>query len=521
MSLNSDDEFPPSGSKRTAEESSQQPSKRQKVVTLQQFTPNRNLIGDLSQLGQNLSLVADASRVPESEISENFLAIQQELNNTLQEAFNQAQVVRRQKEEQRIASEMEGMREEEMNQFQNLQQQFIQRLQPLTKRMTEQLSYGEQAQMFEIILNSINNRLNEQNFNQSEPSNVLILTQLATVTMNFALEQLSITLANIYQATPNIIRQLTSLITASGMVYNYLPDDIRSQFTVIPYMGPLFGLMNRINPVARNIQNSAAVVTTIYYLLRNAGIDTTNSIALLGQNAQQLATSCSIQAGKYICSGAGLVASTAQSIVDGIADRLGNILTSEYQDLQIQIESQESQETTTSMRSISSQLTVDTLQTQNSTRSIAIAETVNQLLNTPVVEGGVSLNVNELDGDIVEERLEAIANNNEAVIPEQEEELTLDLQIITQPNSAMPLSLETIDSEYSGISNDSTGSEEHWSYWLFGPYNSGGKKLRKSRRKLSKKKTTRKGRKIRKGKKTVKNVRKSKKTIKRRNRRKM
>jgi len=503
-----------------------QPQKRQRVVNLQAFVPNnRDLIGELTQLGQNLSLVADASRTPETEISDNFVAIQQQINDTLQEAFEQAQLVRRQNEEERIASEMAQMGEQERDQFQFLQQQFIQRLQPLTQRMAEQLTYGEQAQMFNIILTSIDTRLNENNFNNSEPNIAALLIELATITYNFALEQLSVSISNIYGATPDIIRQLTSLITASGMIYNYLPENIRTNFIVIPYLGPLFGIMNRINPVARSITNSAAVVTTIYYLLRNAGIDTTNSIALLGESARELATTCALEAGRFACSGAGLAAQAATSIMDGIADRLGNILTSEYQDISFRVESQESQESASSMRSLSSERTVNTLQSQNSARSTAIAETVNQLLNTPETNGGVNINVEQMNGQMVQERIEGIANNNQAIIPEEEH--SLELQIITQPtsinsvNTNIPLSLETTDSGLSGLSEESTGSEEHWSYWLFGPSNFGGKRLRKSRRNLSRKKRTRKAKKVRKGKKSVKKVRKSKKTLKRRYRRKM
>jgi hypothetical protein len=507
-----------------SESQAEQPAaKRQRVVNLQAFVPNnRDLISELTQLGQNLSLVADASRVPETEISDNFVAIQQQINDTLQEAFEQAQLVRKQNEEQRIASEMSQMGEQERDQFQLLQQQFIQRLQPLTKKMAEQLTYGEQAQMFNIILTSIDTRLNENNFNNSEPNIAVLLIELATITYNFALEQLSVSISNIYGATPDIIRQLTSLITASGMVYNYLPDNIRTNLVVIPYLGPLFGIMNRINPVARSITDSAAVVTTIYYLLRNAGIDTTNSIALLGESARELATSCALEAGRYVCSGAGLAAQAATSIMDGIADRLGNILTSEYQDFSFQVESQESQESASSMRSLSSQRTVNTLQSQNSARSTAIAETVNQLLNTPETNGGININVEQMNGQIVQERIQAIMNNNEAIIPEEEH--SLELEIITQPSSVnlnMPLSLETTDSGMSGLSDESTGSEEHWSYWLFGPSNFGGKRLRKSRRHLSKKKRTRKARKARKGKKSVKKGKKSKKTLKRRYRIKM
>ena len=515
----SDNEEENPGDKRRPDfiESSEQPQKRQRVVNLQAFVPNnQDLIGELTQLGQNLSLVSDASRVPETEISDNFLAIQQQINDTLQAAFNEAQLQRRQNEEQRVASEMAQMGEQERDQFQLLRDNFLQRLQPLAQKMSEQLTYGEQAQMFNIILTSIDTRLNENNFNNSEPNAAGILIELASVTYNFALEQLAVTVSNIYQATPDIIRQLTSLIAASGMVYNYLPDNIRSNFIVIPYLGPLFRLINRINPVARNLQNSAAAVTTMYYLLRNAGIDTTHSIALLGQSARQLATSCALEAGQYVCKGATIAAQAATNLMDGIADRLGTILTSEYQDFQFRIE--ESQESVSTVRSISSQVTVNTLQTQNSAKSMATVQSVSQLLDTPAVEGGISLG--EMDGQIVQQRLQAIVDENSDILPDTMEEISV--QINTQPPSySLPASLslqesqDTIQSSVSAISTLSEDTDVHWSVWLFGPFNSGGKKLRKSRRRLGKRKT-RKGKKGRKGRKTIKKIRKVYKTLKRR-----
>lgn len=516
MSDNEDEEQNP-GDKRSLErpEFIEPSLKRQRVINLQAFVPdNRDLISELSQLGQNLSLVSDASRVPETEISENFLAIQQEINDAFQEAFNQAQLVRRQNEQQRVASEMAQMGEQERDQFELLRQDFLQRLQPLTQRMSEQLTYGEQSQMFNIIINSIDTRLNENNFNNSEPNVAALLIELATITYNFALEQLAVTLSNVYQATPDLIRQLTSLIAASGMAYNYLPEGVRSNFIIIPYFGPLFRIMNRINPLARNIQNSAAAVTTIYYLLRNAGIDTTSSIELLGSSAVQLATDCAIQSGRLICQGAGLLQDTASSIIDRIASRIGDVLTSEYQDIQFKIE--ESYESSSTVRSISSQKTVDTLQTQNSAKSMATVQSISQLLETPAAGGGISLG--EMDGQIVQKRLQAIAQNNPEILPDITEEISLDIN--TQPPSiSLPGSQsqdESVLTSATDVSNLSDDTEEmHWSFWLFGPSNSGGKRLRKSRRAVSKRKTRKgKGKKSRKGKKTVKKGKKVRKTLK-------
>lgn len=493
-----------------------QPQKRQKIVNLQAFVPNnQDIIGTLTQLGQNLSLIADDSRVPETVISDNFIAIQQQLNDALQQSFDQAQLVRRQNEEQRVASEMEQMGEQERDQFQLLRNDFFTRFQPIAQRMSEQLTYGEQAQIFNIILNSIDTRLNENVFNNSEPNVTARLLELGTLTINFAIEQLAVTLSNLYQATPDLIRQLTSIIIAAGMAFNYLPSNLRGGFNSIPYFGTLFTLMNRINPQLRNIQNSGAVVTTIYYLLRNAGIDTTESIRLLGSNAAQLVTDCSIQVGRLVCQSASLASDAASSIMNSLADRLGNVLTREYQDISFRIESQES---VSSVRSLSSQISVNTLQSQNSAKSMAIGQTIDQLVNTPIAEGGISLG--EMDGQIVQQRLQAIMDENTAIIPDNIEEENF--QIITQPPS-VDIQTESYnrsqDSEVSGISNISEDTDNiHWSFWLFGPNNLGGKKLRKSRKRNYNKVKKRKTRKsVRKGKKLTKKRKNSRKTLKRKN----
>jgi hypothetical protein len=250
-------------------------------------------------------------------------------------------------------------------------------------------------------------------------------------------------------------------------------------------------------------------------------IDTTESIRLLGASAAQLISDCSLQARRLVCQGAGLVSDAATSIIDRIADRLGNVLTSEYQDFSFRVESQDSG---SSVRSLSSQKSVNTLQSQNSASSMATVQTIDQLLNTPLAGGGISLG--EMDGQIVQQRLEAIVEENPTVIPNTMEEESL--QIVTQPPSVVNESASyqpesynrSQDTDVSGITNLSDDTEEmHWSFWLFGPTNnSGGKVLRKSRRRIYKEVKKRKTRKsVRKGKKLTKKGRKSKKTLKRRN----
>jgi hypothetical protein len=498
----------PTGSSGTEGES-ERPNKRQRIVELPTIDiPSRpNLLEGLRQLGSNLALVSSENRIPSVQVSENFDKLQRELNEALEAAFSEAQTIVAQNEERQRAEERNAMAEAEYSHHQFLQQSFLQRLQPLTLKMSQQLTYGEQAQMFEVILTSINNRLNENNYNQSEPNKVILLMELASITYNFALEQLAVTLSNIYQATPQITTQLISLITASAMIFNYLPEMVRGQYVAIPYLGPLFTLMNRVNPVAVRLQNSAAIVTTIYYLLRNAGIDTTDSIAAIGSSAQELISTCSIEVGRFVCSGAGLVSNSVTSIVNTLSTRLGKVLTQNYSDSQQSSAHESSQDSRSSISSIStsisSQRSVNLSETQNSNRTEVTIQNVQMLLDTPVSEGGININPNIIPGEIVEQRLNAIAvedSSNPIIAADPE-----------QPDS---------------VASDISGSESqlNWSAWLFGsPLNNrssqnspssslelGGRRIRRHYKKTRKHRITRKHKKHKKypKKTTKKNIKK-------------
>jgi hypothetical protein len=285
-------------------------------------------------------------------------------------------------------------------------------------------------------------------------------------------------------------------------MYNYLPENIRGQFGRIPYLGSLFTLMNYINPYTVRAQNSAAVVITIYYLLRNAGIDTDNSIATIGSTAQALIGTCSRQLGRFVCSTADLITNSVSLITDTLANRLRVLLTQNYNDSQSSYQSsqlsQGSQSST--MTSISSNRSVDISKTGDSIHTEASVQSIRLLLNTPVSEGGIDIDVNNIQGEIVEQRLVAIAS----VASEE-----VDSNPIIPEDPELPESLIS----------DITGSDSqiHWSVWLYGnpsnddSPNSGGKKTR--RYKKTRKHSTKKHRITRRQKKYKKRI--SKKHVKR------
>jgi len=448
------------GYSQNEEEPQQSSNKRQRInnVVLEEIVPDRrNIIETLSQFGRNLVTSSGINMTtPAYQVSEEFRQLQEEINEALTNALNEAQAVVIQNEQDRKNQENAAMAEAEYSQHQQLHENFMRKLQPLRERMISELTYGEQAQMFNIILNSINNRLNENNYNQSEPNQVVVLMELASITYQFTLELLSVTISNIYQATPAITTQLVSLITASAMVYNYLPSDTRSLYTTIPYLGGLFTLMNRVNPLAVRIQNSAAIVTTIYYLLRNAGIDTTSMITSIGSTAREILTSSSMVSGRFVMSGINsgrnFIADSYTSFLDIMSNRLADIFSKNYEysqalrlyesSLTENSQLTNTSSTSSSMSSISSERTINISESGISNITQSTIRSVDSLLNTPLSEGGIDFTPN-IPGKIVEHRLDEILTQEQ----DEEEEPKL----------------------HESVSSYMTESEpEHWSVWLFG-----------------------------------------------------
>jgi hypothetical protein len=506
--------------------------KRQRLeVPLNEFV-KANLVTELTQLGENISLVADANRDPRG--SETFQQIQGELNDALTRAFRNAQENMAIREQQRQSGEEMGMGEAEQDQHQLRRRQFFMDLEPITQRMTAELTHGEQARIFKIIIDGLNNKLNnvdEPIFAPAPPvprpvpvprDELAIIMdrvdELSSIAYNWALTQLSVTLTNIFQQGPRVIRQTIALIAGAGMLYNYLPEGTRQQFIAIPYLGPLFTLMNGVNPQALLIQNSAATVTTVYYMLRNAGIETGDAIGSLGAMATAAAANCSRATGRYVCSAASSSLRTlrdaANNVVDIIANRLGDILTNEYQNQEFLNYSQDTQ---VSQDSAISVRTVDVNSIgSNVSSQISIASVVD-LLYAPVADGGVDIDPIANPPEIVEERLLAIVQGAplNPIIAEPVQEADADDVIAVAQVVGVAAVAQQPDSQFSDISDVSNNSEAHWSVWLFGRDSSGGRRLKKSRRYLKGRKT-RKGRRrqIKHKKRTMKG-RKNHRTLKR------
>lgn len=460
---------------------------------------SNEIIPLLSQLGSNFIRVAESRGVSPEQTSREFALIQNELNTALISAFEeqQRQIQQRQLDE---SSAMEV--QEDISRRGLPKVYFFDRLKPLTDRVSE-LTCGEQALMFETTLKVLNDcihnyELSVKTANQIEPNYYARLSEIRSILYSWALTQLSMIIANIYETYPEITKKLISIIASVCAIYNYLPGNVRNLLINIPYLGGLFSLLNGVNSEALIIQNAAATVTSIYYLLRNAGIISTEAIMTLKRMAIEAAKSrtmnVSDSVSRNLSEAINKISDSTTIILDKIGSKLGDILTTEYNDFSFgdHNEFQASQETDISTTSIRSAHTVNT-NSQNSVRSQQSVEIVESLLNTPVIDGGIDL-AGDIPQDILEERFTPIL-----------EGLPIDPVIegiVTEPITANPMEmtvaaidampvLERVDSvgTVSSLGSNSSTGESGWNIWLFGRSHRGGRRFRKSRRHRKNKKT--------------------------------
>jgi hypothetical protein len=438
----------------TSANEDERPNKKQRIVELPgiNIPDTPNLLEVLRDFGSNLALVSRESRIPSEQVSTNFNRLQQQINQALEDAFREAQIIAAQSEEAQRQEENAAMTEAENDHRRQIEQRFLQRLQPLFQDIREQLTIGQQVQLFDETINTFNSIINNvrNRENDSNPGHISTIIALAIVTNNFVLELLTVIISNIYQSTPQITTQLIAIISASGMIYNYLPENIRGQFARLPYIGSIFTIMNYVNPVTIRVQNSTAVVTSIYYLLRNAGIDADRSLATIGSTAQELAR----QIRSLVASSVGSITNSATSLMNTLATRLRELLTQTYNisNSYSSDSSQMSQSSLDSLQtSISSKRSVNVSETQISNNTEVSVQNVIALLNTPVSEGGIDIDPNNIPNEIVEERLLALAS-----LASED----------AQSNPLIPEDTEVSES----VSSDITGSDsqEHWSVWLYG-----------------------------------------------------
>jgi hypothetical protein len=491
--------------------------KRSKVVDINEIENNTTSILDkLKSLGTQIQETAIVDRSSVDDVRSRYNVIKQQL----EDEFNSIMSITEQQvsanQQQREVQEREGMGGQEYIQYQNLRQDFLSKLDKITNNISKQLTYGEQVEIYNAVLIRLNDILVTGHPKlRDEPDQLNRLRNLTTVITNWAMDQISITLTNIYTSSPTITRQFIAILSATTMIYNYLPSGLRGAFANIPYFGPLFNILNTLNPQTVVVQNTFATVTSIYYLLRNAGIETQQTIDALSESVINISRACGNQMGQFICTNVSSAYNGLQTgyanIIETLGERLGEILASQYQNLndmnfdETPSPLEESQNTRFSdisglNNSIASRRSVNVNNVPESvisrTSQVSV-QSVNQLLRTPIEEGGIDVG-NMIPEQIVNDRMQEMIN----VIVDQQ-------PITNNPIIASPIQQadSTTVSRVIDIDNYSSSSEsqssissvsvqDSWFYWLFGSFGRGGRKRkqRKSRKtkrknKLSKRKS--------------------------------
>jgi hypothetical protein len=449
----------------------------------------------LTELGAQISLIGERERNPDAE--QHFLAMRDDLLQAFENAFDSAQQGVLQREQQRQAEESKGMGEEHTNVTMSIRHNFEQDLSRLTGLMSSSASNmtpGEQVRIYNIILEALRDRLDSsENLRQieNEPNQLDRLSQLITAIYNGSLEILSTTLTTMYNSRAQATRQTVAVVTSGLMVYNWQPEGLRQAYEGIPYFGLLFSVMNRSNRILRILTNSAGTLTTVYYLLRNAEFDrfTDDIIAGTRQMASNIASNCIRNGSLLACRAAEALTASANNLLNIAGNRLGELINENYQNIQIIVPE--------SSGSVSS--------SSSSSRESLMA--VQDLLETPIEQGGISINQNEavIPQEIINERFNALASDSDnPIIQGQEEEVEegyMDLPPVSSQDSS-----GSSGSSDSSLTPNSQASTVNWKY---NSSPSGGKRIRKSRRSKPLIKT-RKGRKNKRGKKRV-TIRKGKK----------
>ena len=462
------------------------PSRMLRVPTTAPASNQQNIqsiLTQLNQLGTNLSLVADENREPldSKTLSDLVSDFEREFTSAFSSAQSTVSLITAEREQQ----EMESMAQESLLPIAFERDKFLATMSRLTDRAQENLTYSQQAQVFREIIDFVNRRFNEvRTVEPMEANQLSRLQEVASIITTVLLEQLSIAISNTYSSGPQITRQLISIITSLIMVYNYLPSEVRGQFSSLPYFGGIFNVLNSVNGGAVIVQNSMATVTTVYYLLRNAGIDTTNAVQGLGNMAMTVGQSCINRICTVSDEFKNEVSRNSSALFDLILQKLGDIATSEYDNFNVVIDSQPSSQSSV----------VQSRKTNTSRMSQASSRSVSQLLRPQ--PNGVNISSSSIPPQTQEQfdAIVAAAQNpdelNNPLIVGHEVSVPVEATLLEDAVPGMPVltveranTFSLSDSQsLSQVSNISDESEEVDGMigWLFGPSSLGGKRHKKN-----------------------------------------
>jgi hypothetical protein len=495
---------------------------------------NADIIRELTNLGEEITTFFNSNSETLDAPREQYEGIKNNVLQVLENVFSQHQTDLARLRQEREANNLQMIAEENTRMLQELRQGFLTNIQQVTNDLTTELTIQEQSTLYKEILDFIHNKQSDAAYIrelQNEPDHLNRFAEIINIAYNLLLEQISLSISNIIVNSPEKIKQITAILASMLMLYSYQPVEVRTLYNNIPYFGSLFQTMNQTNNILRATTNSAGTVTTIYYLLRNSGINVDEGIGLVRSMISQSASSLLERTPSMASTTAAMASTTAamasttaamasrtanvtisvtgsvlNSLGRQLSNKIGTILTSEYNDMEIPFDSQSTENT-----NIVSNRSSRSYNTATSRSTAASYKSIQELLETPIEEGGinglitVTETLDETEKTIIDDRFNAIidGNNTNPVLQGITEEGNID--------TASPPPYSSQNSNISELSDESVS----WQLWLYGKDNSfsGGRRRRRircfSRRvKRVSRKMRRRGRKTRKGKRRYKTLKK-------------
>ena len=375
--------------------SSSSSSSRTGVVELTQFSSEQrsNLDTALTRIGQDLQLVANETNAnPNATERTRQLAELTAIQTRVNAEFDQMLAAILSVDQRDQSREMAGMEQEERRTHDvllgNFNTSLSNRINTLINSSERPLTYGQQAQLLNNILMHVEQRLTSVQVTQELQAQTNHAQRISDLAMNIYtvfIEQIAVTLTNVYQIGPALLNQLMSIIITSGFAYNLLGGDARNTLQSVPYFGRLFSILNTITP--NTVMSAQGTVGTLYYLLRNSGINLDVAVGSLRGYAAATIESSASAAASSVRNVASAAASSAGGIIQALTSRLSAVLTSQYNvDTYLSDDSQSSSgssSSSSSSSSISSSHSVDSTKQINASDSQMVVANMDNLLSKP------------------------------------------------------------------------------------------------------------------------------------------
>ena len=453
------------------------------TATSSRAAPIDEIKSSLEKFGQEIS--ESPAFLTEEEAEEQYKALQSRFELAIREQIDQTKQQIQKKQSAISATNLAKMQRAEAEELQKRTNAFLSKMVELSARADLDLTPGQSEALRRNMINYMITAFAEaQGLGQEgDPNQLARFSELASIMYSCASSFISSSISIAYEQGPEKIRQLMALITAIGMAYNYVPEGGRSALTSIPTFGPLFALMNKINPQMLALQNAAFTSTGMYYMLRNAGMPLDETLSSVKEFTQATATICG-RSGKEVACVVGeaakkgvtestnRISATLSKGANKIMDSVGGVLSQ----LVVMIhpsmipttrgDSQEmSSQGSISIHSTSTQLSLSSMRSVGSLFGSYDADAPQEILD----QGIISLAGTSEPENITEQRFVALndavsnpANPGPIIIGE-----VAPIAIAVSAVAADP-EMNVVGSQDTDLSDLSTDERASWYGWLFG-----------------------------------------------------